>query len=59
MLYCNIRGFYNFSDLTKPSILYDLSKEHNIDILCLTETHLNSNICGWEKIGKGCNTIYE
>ena len=53
MIYCNIRGLYNFSDLTKPNILYDLSSVHNVDIMCLTETHLNDKISDNELLRQG------
>ena len=60
ILFRFIRGFFNSSDLTKPSLMYDLADIHKVFAISLCESHLNSNVSDTEilreewNITRGC-----
>ena len=57
ILFCNIQGLYNTSDLTKPNILLDLATSNDVFCICLCESHLSDNVQDSELISSGWNII--
>ena len=48
IIFSNIRGLFNMSDLTKPSILLDFADIKNANIINLVETHLFEKVVNSE-----------
>ena len=44
ILFGNIFGLLNFSDLTKPNLLFDLVDTEHVFAICLCKYHLNGNM---------------
>ena len=55
ILFCNIQGWYNYADQTKPSILLDLANLYDVFCICLSETHLSDNVMDSEITKEGLN----
>ena len=55
LLFGNIQGLYNNTDLTKPRVLLDLAKSNDVFCICIVETHLNDNISDAEITESGWN----
>ena len=57
VMFCNIQGLYNQTDLTKPKILLDIASLNDAFCVCLCETHLSDNVLDSEIVSPGWNII--
>ena len=55
VIFGNVRGLYDLTDQTKPSILLDLAKMKNSFMICLVETKLTENVSDHEITQNGWN----